>query len=104
VAVGEEVHVTWTALDNATEYNVHRAEGGGEAEVVATVTDTVFEDTDVVAGTTYTYSVTAMVDGNETEACEGAEVTAIPVFPTLIAGALAGIAGIGSYALLRRRG
>ena len=95
--------MSWDAFAGATAYNVYRAEGSGDLELVATVTGTTFQDEDVVAGTTYTYTVTAMVGGVETEACELVEITAIPVFPTLIAGALAGIAGIGSYAFLRRR-
>jgi hypothetical protein len=55
-------------------------------------------DTETEAHTTYTYRL--VIDD---EVCEELNVTAIPVFPSLIGGLFAAAAGLGAYAFTGRR-
>jgi sugar lactone lactonase YvrE len=66
------VLLTWAASVNATNYNVERAmSSGGPYTIIGMTTTTSFTDTNVLAGTTYYYVVTASnsggVSGNSTE-------------------------------------
>lgn len=95
----------WDSFPNATGYALYRATAGGNFSLL-TQTDantTSFSDFDVDVGTTYQYRVTAKLNGEETDHCDEVEITAIPVFTTLLAGALAGVLAIGAYASIRRK-
>lgn len=73
---------------------------GGESEEVARLDgeNTSYVDSDTEPGTTYTYEL--VIEG---EPCAAVEVTAIPVFPSLLAGGAAvGVSMLG-YAAFRRR-
>lgn len=100
-----DVRLEWDAVENATQYRVYRAVGEGELEDYAWVPGdtTAFTDTDTVAGETYTYIVTAAFGSHESEICEEVTVTAIPLFPSALVGALAGAAALASLVVLRRR-
>lgn len=87
------------ATDFEGELALMRSDGG-EFEQVASleVGNQFYIDTDTEVGTTYTYEL--VLDG---ETCSVLEVTAIPVFPTLLAGGAAiGVSMLG-YAAMRRR-
>ncbi|MBW3583171.1 MAG: fibronectin type III domain-containing protein [Euryarchaeota archaeon] len=82
------------------EATLMRAAGDGAPMAVAEM-DAVnddFRDTDTEAGVTYTY--TLVIDG---ETCATLEVTAIPVFSSVLAGGLAMMAGLVGYVAMRRR-
>lgn len=98
------VKLSWGASPNATAYEIHRATGGNMTHI-ATVTapTTLFSDVTSVPGTTYTYRVTA-TNGFETSSdCPAVQVTAVPVFPSIVAGALALLGAVGVFLVLRRR-
>jgi len=58
------VLLTWSASVNATNYNVERAmSSGGPYTIIGTTATTSFTDTNVLAGTTYYYVVTASNSG-----------------------------------------
>lgn len=100
-------HVTlgWAPTPEADAYVVYRALELGEFEAVGDVGGdvTMFVDTGTVAGTTYEYYVTAVIDGVESEACAMVKVTAVPFFPSAIVGALVLVGAVGAYAALRRK-
>ena len=99
------ITVAWTAVADADSYNVYRAVGAGEFDLLATTAALSIVDTDTTVGETYTYVVRAVVDGVESEGpCGENEVTAIPFFPTEAGFAMAGLGSLGIYALVRRRG
>lgn len=105
-AEAHETHVglAWDAVAGAEAYRVYRADGPGEAELIATIEgETTFKDEEVEAGSTYTYFVTALTADGETEACSMMESTAMPVFPSLIAAVAGTIGAVGAYAIGRRR-
>lgn len=88
-----------TAADLGADAVLVRSDGGDAQEVARLGADaTTFLDTDTRVGTTYTY--TLLIDGG---ACGSVEVTAIPVFPSLLAGGLAVAASALGYVALRRR-
>ena len=107
-----KIFLQWDAFVNATGQNptrLYRDDGDG-FELINTLDIDVIAYTDhnVDVGASYTYHVTALIgDGEEraeTEPCDLVEITAIPVFPGLVSGLLAGTAGVGAYVLGRRRG
>ncbi len=51
------VKVTYSASDNASEYEIYRSTNGGKYEKVGTSTTLSFVDTKAVSGKTYTYKV-----------------------------------------------
>ena len=58
----------------------------------------------MVAGATYRYRIQALgPPPHLSDICGEAEVTVIPVFPSVLAGALALGAGLAGYAAVRRR-
>lgn len=103
--------ISWSAFAGADSYNLYRSEivpggpAGGGFDVLATVdgNTTTYHDSETETGATYRYFVTAVVAGEETDACNIVETTAIPVFPSAVAAGLAGVVGIAGYAVLRRR-
>ena len=97
--------IEWDSFPNATGYALYRATEGGPFTLL-TQTDantTAFNDTAVEVGTTYQYEVAAKLNGEESDRCDQVEVTAIPVFTSLVAAAAAAAIGIGAYAVSRRK-
>ncbi len=74
-STGEQVTLNWMASITATGYNVKRSttSGGPYTTIAANVTTTSYIDTDVVAGTTYHYVVSAV--GPDGESADSAEAT-----------------------------
>jgi len=65
-AGSQQVCLSWTASSGATGYNVKRgAASGGPYTQIATASATSYIDTNVTAGTTYYYVVTAVNSGGE---------------------------------------
>ena len=59
VAGDGEVHLSWSAVDGATGYNVYRSTGNGYVLIATGLTDTAFTDASAVNGTAYNYVVAA---------------------------------------------
>ena len=62
---GTSVEVSWNAVTGATSYVLERAEGsppGAFTELADTITGTAYTDTDITAGTAYSYHVAAVND------------------------------------------
>lgn len=108
-------HLAWSAVENATHYNVYRGEAGSDFEnatLIGFSATTNFLDEDVEPGVTYRYWVTAVglvpeeapdeVE-NESEPSELCDVTTIPFFPSAPALALAGIGSVLVFEVVRRR-
>jgi hypothetical protein len=74
-----QVSLTWSAVTNATSYNVKRATSSGAETTIAATASTNYTDTSVVNGTTYYYMVSAITNGLESP--NSAEVTATPPTP-----------------------
>jgi fibronectin type 3 domain-containing protein len=85
-----QISLTWTAVTNATSYNVKRsATSGGPYTTIATnVTATNYSDTGASVGAGYFYAVSAVVGGSETA---NSAVAALS-FPELT-GAIIGTSG-----------
>jgi hypothetical protein len=65
---GTSIDVSWTAVSGATGYVLERAEGsppGGFTELADTITGTTYTDTDITAGTAYSYHVSAVNDAGQ---------------------------------------
>ena len=101
----EDVRIDFTPAAGSVGSNVYRTEAGGERTLVAELGagEGSFLDTSTVAGTTYTYEVTAVYDEGESGPCATVQVTAIPVFPTVVGALAASTLGVLAYAGLRRR-
>ncbi len=95
----------WDSFPNATGYNLYRATEGGPFMILnqTDANTTSYQDFDVDVGTTYQYRVTAQLGEEESDHCDEVEITAIPVFTSVIAGALAGVLAIGAYVGTRRK-
>jgi fibronectin type 3 domain-containing protein len=96
-----QVSLSWTATSGATSYNVKRAPvNGGPYTTIASPTVTSYLDTNVVAGTTYYYVVSAA--NAVGEGFNSAQVSATPVgflpspWQTQDIGVV-GLAGSGNY-------
>lgn len=102
-----DVRLDWDAVEGATEYRVYRAVEGDDLEFLATVLAplTTFTDDTGEVGVTYTYAVTAVVAGSESDIDEDCTVTAtpIPFFPSALVGAVAVLGGAAVYGRMRRR-
>ncbi len=71
------VSLSWNAAPGATGYNVKRSNtSGGPYTIVANRSSTDYDDTNVAAGTTYFYVVTALGSGGESG--NSAQATATP--------------------------
>ena len=71
--------VTWYAAKNATRYEVYRALKDGEYTLIATVTDTIFEDDSALtAGSKYYYRLRALDDYGTVSAYTAARYVTIP--------------------------
>ncbi|MGG4011420.1 hypothetical protein ABEV67_04345 [Bacillus smithii] len=62
--------MSWDAVDGAT-YNVYR----NNTVIASGVTETTYHDTGLTGGTTYSYAVTAVIDGVESPKSETLELT-----------------------------
>ena len=102
---GPRNDLTWTNLTTAAGYNVYRAEAGGNFTLISSlpVGALGYSDTRVEAGAAYRYQVRAVADGKIQEPCNTVEATAVPIFPSLVAAALAIAASTLGYVLLRRK-
>jgi hypothetical protein len=82
-AADSKVTLSWTAVDDATGYNVKRSTtaGGPYTTIATNVPSTSYLDTTVTNGTTYYYVVTA-VDGNCNESANSNEASATPQAPS----------------------
>ena len=103
----DQIRLTWNARANASSYNVKRAQtnGGPYSLIAAGLTATNYADSGLLAGTTYYYVVSALVDGSETpnstqaSATPGAPVrytndfSASPLATEWVAGSVAGAPG-----------
>lgn len=86
--------VEWDPVLDATSYNVYRSAGGDPFILLATAVTSPYEDTTAAAGQTYTYRLTALAAGAESDASETCTTAAIPYFPTTLALVLAGAATV----------
>ncbi|HVM45599.1 MAG TPA: hypothetical protein VM582_06655 [Candidatus Thermoplasmatota archaeon] len=87
----------WRGLEPGTEFTVYR---GGD--ILVRTEESRYLDSDVAVGQTYSYRVT-WFDGHMESAAARCELTAVPFFPGVLAGALAGLVAIAAYVTLRRR-
>jgi thermitase len=74
-----QVVLNWTAVSNATSYNIYRATtagGEGSTPYKSNVTSASFTDTGLTNGTTYFYRVTALNSVGESP--QSSEVNAVP--------------------------
>ena len=58
------VKITYSASENATEYEIYRSLNGGKYEKIGTTTELSYLDTSAVSGKTYTYKVRGVNDTN----------------------------------------
>ncbi|MGN1120189.1 MAG: leucine-rich repeat domain-containing protein [Oscillospiraceae bacterium] len=75
-----KVTLTWDAVSGATKYRVQRLNGSTWA-TVATPTTAAYTDTNVVAGTTYSYRVLSYVDGAWSGVSAVAKATPVSTVP-----------------------
>jgi hypothetical protein len=81
-ARNQRVDLSWQPVDDATSYNVYRRlTSGGSFASIGSTANTTFSDTSVVNGTSYTYIVTAVKNGAESDPSEA--VQAVPHVPEL---------------------
>jgi hypothetical protein len=78
VAGDQQVDLAWDALEGTLNYNIYR---NGEPEPYAAPVEAVFNDTEVVNGTAYTYFVTAVFEESGEESGPSNPVTVIPMPP-----------------------
>ena len=79
-----EVKLAWNAVEGATSYNVYN----GTEKVAENVTETTYTVTGLTAATEYTFTVTAVNEGGESEASKEAKATtlkAVEITPEAVA-------------------
>jgi fibronectin type 3 domain-containing protein len=99
------VTLRWTPAPGADGTNIYRATGGDDLEYMLTVGGDVtsYLDNTTTAGNGYAYQLTTLEGDRESSGCPVVEVTAIPVFPTVMALGLASVLGAGAYLALSVR-
>lgn len=98
------ISLNWTDVGEAAdEYNIYRSAGGGALVFLDSTSDTTYTDESTTVGVSYTYAITIVKDGRESEICARAQATAIPFFGAPILAALALAGSVGAFAVLRRR-
>ena len=99
------IRLDFTPAAGSDSSLVYRAEGDDDFAFTAKLDEGVatWTDTASTPGKTYRYTVTALFDGDEAQDCEVAEATAIPDFPTLLAGGGAAGLSLLAYAIARRK-
>jgi sugar lactone lactonase YvrE len=60
-----KVGLKWKSVEGASEYRIYRAAVGEDFQVLKSLEETHYFDTELVPGTTYKYKVAAVVDGKE---------------------------------------
>ena len=60
-----QIQVSWTSVEGASSYNVYRCDKNSPYRKIASTTETSYLDTTVENDKPYEYSVTAVVDGQE---------------------------------------
>lgn len=102
---GGSITVNVTHASGSLGSGLYRSVEGGPFDFVDAVlapnTEYVDEDTEI--GKTYAYAGTALYAQFESQPCDSAETTSIPVFPGAIAASLAALIGLLGYAFVRRR-
>jgi len=74
--VNSTVSLSWSAVTNATSYNVYRGtSSGGESSLTTGLTTTSYNDAGVTNGVTYYYTVTAVQLGTVSQASNEASAT-----------------------------
>ncbi|MEA3191188.1 MAG: hypothetical protein QOD77_1770 [Thermoplasmata archaeon] len=99
------VEVEWDAVADATSYNIYRATGSDPFILLASGVTSPYEDTTAAAGQTYTYKLTALAAGAESDDSATCTSVAVPSFPTAWALGLAGAGAVLAvgFVLWRRR-
>jgi hypothetical protein len=99
------VTLTFTPAAGSDGTNIYRADGEGDFEYLTTVGPgvTTYTDTTTTAGDAYAYLLTGLYGDSETQGCDVTEVSAIPVFPTVLGFGMATALGAGVYLALARR-
>ena len=100
------VHIDWDAVPQATSYNVYRAVGATGTPnyvLIGNTASTEFVDSSAAVGQAYRYRVTALAGAIESEPSPPCTIASVPELPTLLAGALAVVGGVGAFAWMRRR-
>ena len=69
------VNVTFTAAENATEYEIYRSLNGGALEKIGTTSELSYLDKTAISGKTYTYKVLAKNSSSQGNYSSGATVT-----------------------------
>src|SRR5687767_11399259 len=120
LAADGTVEIDWTPVNISNGSNVWRSTDGGPFVLIANFTDNVtdetFDESPKTPGSTYTYTVRAVFDANESTECQEESVTIpggtssppptdIPFFPTATSVLLAAVLGsmVVALILLRRR-
>ena len=61
-----QITVSWTSVSGATAYKVYRCDKSSPYQLIASTSQTTYQDNSVENDKAYEYSVTAVVDGEET--------------------------------------
>jgi hypothetical protein len=79
-------HLSWTAVTDATSYNVKRSTtaGGPYSVIASNVTATTFDDSTVTNGTTYYYTVTSVNMAGESNASNELPLTPQVLYVNLL--------------------
>lgn len=62
-----KITIAWNKVNGASSYNVYRSDNGGTLKLLDTTNSTSYVDSKVKSGTTYSYSVTAVMNEIETK-------------------------------------
>ncbi len=100
---GGNIKLTMNALD-VDEYRLWKAVGAGPLVQILTVpaNTTMYLDEDTEIGQSYTYAVQIVLNDEVVDTCQ-VEITAVPVFGSLLASGLAVSLGLLGYLGARRR-
>lgn len=74
-AGNESVSLSWTAVSGATSYNIQRSTGGNFYDIATGVTSSSYQDNNLINGTTYYYTVTAVNENGEGGASNAVSAT-----------------------------
>lgn len=101
------VELAWDEVPGASAYPVYRADADGTFHRIANVSAPASTYTDANATDTdadeHRYRVHALDPSGESTGCPTVSVARIPVFPTVVVLAGAGVLGLGAYLGLRAR-
>lgn len=99
------VQVQWDAVADATSYNIYRSTGSDPFILLATGVTSPYEDTTAAPGQAYTYRLTAVASGVESDPSATCTSVAVPSFPTGLALGLAAAGAVLAvgFVMWRRR-